>query len=112
MNDKYRGLLREALADLEVTVETVLLDDLEQRGDAILDELEPIGCLVSLVGTFADLRRLAGHRGTILFRPRARPDRRDAAAAHGFTARRRDWSGGRGALSAQRARRAAAVPRH
>jgi DNA-binding transcriptional regulator YhcF (GntR family) len=65
--DKYCGLLRDALADLHVEVDRVLLDDLEQRGDAALDEHEPIRCLVSLVGTFADLRRLAGHRGTILF---------------------------------------------
>ena len=67
IGEKYRALLVEALGDLDVSVETVLLSDLEQRGDAALDALEPIGCLVSLVGTFTELRRLAGHRGTILF---------------------------------------------
>jgi hypothetical protein len=65
--DKYRGLLRLALADLHIDVGEVLLDDLEQRGDAALDELEPIRCLVSLVGSFAEMRRLAGPRGTSLF---------------------------------------------
>ena len=64
---KYRDLLGPALGDLGVQVDTLLLDELERRGDAALDEHEPIACLVSLVGTFADLRRLAGERGTMLF---------------------------------------------
>ena len=65
--DKYRDLLTPALEDLGVQVDTLLLDDLQRRGDAALDEHEPIGCMVSLVGTFTDLRRLAGHRGCPLF---------------------------------------------
>jgi DNA-binding transcriptional regulator YhcF (GntR family) len=65
--EKYRDLLSPALEDLGVQVETLLLDELERRGEAALDEHEPIGCLVSLVGTFADLRRLAGQRGCVLF---------------------------------------------
>jgi DNA-binding transcriptional regulator YhcF (GntR family) len=65
--DKYRALLGSALGDLGVSVDTLSLAELEEDSDAALDEREPIRCLVSLVGTFADLRRLAGHRGTPLF---------------------------------------------
>ena len=65
--DKYSTLLREPLASLGVVVEGLLLSELEERGDAALDPLEPIRCLVSTIGTFPDLRRLTGHRGTPLF---------------------------------------------
>jgi DNA-binding transcriptional regulator YhcF (GntR family) len=62
-----RGYLRDALSDLKCDIEVVLLSDLQKRGDAVLDALEPIRCLVSVVGTYTELRRLAGHRATILF---------------------------------------------
>jgi GntR family transcriptional regulator len=65
--DKYRSLLAEALADIPVTVTAITVDDLERDADAALDELEPIVCLVSLVGTFAEVRRLTGARKTPLF---------------------------------------------
>jgi GntR family transcriptional regulator len=65
--DVYRDYLRDALADTKCDVETVLLTDLEKRGDEALDELEPIAALVSVVGTFTELRRLASHRVTTLF---------------------------------------------
>lgn len=65
--EKYRSLLAEALVDLRLTVSAMTLDDLERDADAALDGLEPIVCLVSLVGTFAEVRRLARHRGTPLF---------------------------------------------
>jgi DNA-binding transcriptional regulator YhcF (GntR family) len=65
--DLHRDYLREALADTKCDIQTVQLADLQERGDAVLDALEPIRCLVSVVGTFSELRRLAGHRATILF---------------------------------------------
>jgi hypothetical protein len=65
--EKYRALISEALSDLHLTVDTLLLRDLERDADAALDSLEPIRCLVSLAVTFPDLRRFAGHRGTPLF---------------------------------------------
>jgi GntR family transcriptional regulator len=65
--DHYRGVLREALADLPYTVEAYTFAQLEQKGQGLLDALEPIRCLVSIAGSFAELRRVAEHRGTALF---------------------------------------------
>lgn len=65
--DKYADLLREALADLDITVTPLLLADLEHAADAVLDRLEPIRCVVSLIGQFPDIRRLVAHRDTPLF---------------------------------------------
>jgi hypothetical protein len=67
VTEKYGALLNEALTGLDVRVETVLLSDLEQQTDAVLDRHEPIGCIVSLVGFFPDVRRLVLNRGTPLF---------------------------------------------
>lgn len=65
--NKYTPFLGAALSDLHVDVDGASMDELIATGDAALDRLEPIICLVSLVGTFAELRRLAGHRGTPIF---------------------------------------------
>jgi DNA-binding transcriptional regulator YhcF (GntR family) len=67
VTEKYGGLLREALAGLDVRVETILLPDLERQTGPLLDQLEPIRCVVSLVGFFPDVRRLVVHRGPPLF---------------------------------------------
>ena len=64
--DKYVRLLREALLGLDVAVEGVALTDLE-RDDTILDQLEPIRCIVSLIGSFAEVRHLTGQRGVPLY---------------------------------------------
>jgi DNA-binding transcriptional regulator YhcF (GntR family) len=64
--DKYVRLLREALLGLDVAVDGVALAEL-QRDDATLERLEPIRCIVTLIGSFADVRRLTGPRGTPLF---------------------------------------------
>jgi len=65
--DLHRGYLQDALSDIKCDIHTVLLADLEKRADSVLDALEPIRCLVSVVGTFAELRRLVGNRATVLF---------------------------------------------
>lgn len=65
--EKYQHLLHDALRGLGVVVDTLLMSDLEVQGDTVLDEREPIRCLVSLVGSFSQLRSIAGHRATPLF---------------------------------------------
>jgi GntR family transcriptional regulator len=65
--DHYATVLRDALADLPFSVEASTFSELERRGEALLDELEPIRCLVSIAGSFAELRQVAEHRGTALF---------------------------------------------
>lgn len=64
--EKYCSLLREALQGLDLLVQGVALADLE-RGTVDLDALGPVRVIVSLVGTFADTRRLVGHHGVPLF---------------------------------------------
>jgi GntR family transcriptional regulator len=65
--EAYRSTLRDELAGLSCTIDTLTLDELAINPDAVLDRLEPIRCLVSVVGTFAEMRRLVGHRETLLF---------------------------------------------
>jgi DNA-binding transcriptional regulator YhcF (GntR family) len=65
--ETYRGLLRDELAGLNCTVDTLTLDELATNPDLVLDRLEPVRCLVSVVGTFSEMRRLVGHREILLF---------------------------------------------
>jgi GntR family transcriptional regulator len=65
--ETYRGILREELAGLNCSVETLTLDELQSNPDVVLDVLEPVRCLVSVVGTFSEMRRLVAHRETLLF---------------------------------------------
>jgi hypothetical protein len=65
--EAYRIALRDELAGLNCTVDTLTLDELALNPDLVLDRLEPLRCLVSVVGTFAEMRRLVGHRETLLF---------------------------------------------
>ncbi len=65
--EEYRGLLREALGDLPCVVDAVTTSQIERHGDAVLDALEPIQCLVCIASRFPQVRRLVTHRGSILF---------------------------------------------
>jgi GntR family transcriptional regulator len=65
--DKYRQLLADALADLPVHVAGVTIADVRDDPDGLLDRLEPVRCLVGLVRTFTEVRRLVAHRGTPVF---------------------------------------------
>lgn len=67
VGEKYRLLLREALAGVNVAVEAVPLADLEQDAEGTLRQLEPVRCLVSLVAVFPEMRRLVGDLGIPLF---------------------------------------------
>ncbi|MCC6180064.1 MAG: GntR family transcriptional regulator [Chloroflexi bacterium] len=65
--DKYQRLLAVALADLPVEVAGVTIAEIRADPDALLDRLEPVRCLVGLVRAFAEVRRLAVHRGMPIF---------------------------------------------
>jgi hypothetical protein len=61
------AFLQEGLVGLNCSIETLTLSELEAGPDSVLDALEPIRCLISVVGTFEELRRLAGHREVVQF---------------------------------------------
>lgn len=63
---EYGRALRAALNGM-VVVETLSVADLQRKPEEVLDRLEPIRCVVSMVGTYAELREIAARRKTQLF---------------------------------------------